>query len=573
MFLSLMSDSVVGKKTGPSFESQLQEQYISKLNSVEEGQIVSGHIIEVGQETVFVDVGLKSEGRISIDEFIEVPKIGSEVKVVLLRKEGRHGEVLVSKRKADEQIVWKNLKGSGESGNPVQGNITKKVKGGYEVDIGAGLKAFVPFSKVDIARVQDQDVYVGLQTRFFVEQLYNRGKANIVLNRKAWLEKESSRKREQFYKSVAIGDVYRGTVKSFTSFGAFIDLGGFDGLLHVNDMRWGHLNSPKDVVLVGEEVDVKVIRIDVDLQKVNLSLKHFTPDPWTKFEEKFSEEDIVVGNVTKITDFGAFIEIEEGIEGLLHISDMSWVKKVNHPKQIVNIGDEVKVKILKYNLDEAKLSLGLKHILPNPWDDIEERFSEGKVIKGTVKNVTNYGAFVRIEEGIDGLLHIEDMSWSKRIRNPNNIVKPEQELDVVVVSVDKENRRIRLGIKQLSEDPWEVLAKAFKPGSIIDGEVTNKTEFGVFVKVQGDIEGLIANSQMNQGDEENAKDGLLDTLKKGSKISAVVTDINIQRKRLSLSLRELKKKQEREDIVKYIHDDTDSEKVSLGYMLKEKSAN
>ena len=566
-----MSDSESGASKRQSFESQLQEQYITRLDQVEEGQLITGHVIEVGPETVFVDVGLKSEGRIPLDEFDQPPHVQDEVNVVLLRKEGRHGEVVVSKRKADEQEVWRALKESGETGEPVSGRVTRKIKGGYEVDLGAALRAFVPFSKVDVMRVRDEDAYVGLETRVFVEQLYNRGKVNIVLNRKSWLEREARKKRDQFYETAAVGDVYRGTVKTFTSFGAFVDLGGFDGLLHVNDMRWGHVASPKDAVVIGEEVNVKVIRIDRDTQKVNLSLKHFTPDPWTTFEERYAIDDVVPGKASKITDFGAFIEIEPGIEGLLHISDMSWVRKIGHPREVLAGGDEVRVKILDYDLERGKLSLGLKHVLPNPWDTVEERFPPGKVVKGTVRNITSYGAFVRVEEGIDGLLHVEDMSWTRKVRNPASVVQSGQEIEVAVVDLDKRARRIRLGLKQLSDDPWVALTRAFKRGSVIEGEVSSKTDFGVFLRVQGGIEGLIANNQLAEptGDAINkARDGI----SVGDQLKAVVTEVSADKQRLSLSLRELQRREERQELVKYIHDDEEPDRVSLGEYLRDRSA-
>ena len=565
-----MSDSEAGTSKPQSFESQLQEQYITRLDQVEEGQLITGHVIEVGPETVFVDVGLKSEGRIPLDEFDKPPHVKDEVNVVLLRKEGRHGEVVVSKRKADEQVVWRALKESDESGEPVQGRVSRKIKGGYEVDLGADLRAFVPFSKVDVMRVRDEDAYIGLETRFFVEQLYNRGKVNIVLNRKSWLEREARKKRDQFYESAAVGDVYRGMVKTFTSFGAFVDLGGFDGLLHVNDMRWGHVASPKDAVVIGEEVNVKVIRIDRETQKVNLSLKHFTPDPWTTFEERYGVEDVVTGKVSKITDFGAFIEIEPGIEGLLHISDMSWVKKIGHPREVLGGGDEVQVKILEYDLERGKLSLGLKHVLPNPWDTVEERFPPGKVVKGTVRNITSYGAFVQLEEGIDGLLHVEDMSWTKKVRNPGSVVQSGQEIDVAVVDLDKKARRIRLGLKQLSDDPWTSLARAFKRGSVIEGDVSSKTDFGVFLRVQGGIEGLIANNQLAEP-IGGAIDKMRDEINVGDHLKAVVTEVSADKQRLSLSLRELQRREERQELVKYIHDDEEPDRVSLGEFLRDRT--
>ena len=565
-----MSDSEAGTSKPQSFESQLQEQYITRLDQVEEGQLITGHVIEVGPETVFVDVGLKSEGRIPLDEFDKPPHVKDEVNVVLLRKEGRHGEVVVSKRKADEQVVWRALKESGESGEPVQGRVSRKIKGGYEVDLGADLRAFVPFSKVDVMRVRDEDAYIGLETRFFVEQLYNRGKVNIVLNRKSWLEREARKKRDQFYESAAVGDVYRGMVKTFTSFGAFVDLGGFDGLLHVNDMRWGHVASPKDAVVIGEEVNVKVIRIDRETQKVNLSLKHFTPDPWTTFEERYGVEDVVTGKVSKITDFGAFIEIEPGIEGLLHISDMSWVRKIGHPREVLGGGDEVQVKILEYDLERGKLSLGLKHVLPNPWDTVEERFPPGKVVKGSVRNITSYGAFVQLEEGIDGLLHVEDMSWTKKVRNPGSVVQSGQEIDVAVVDLDKKARRIRLGLKQLSDDPWASLARAFKRGSVIEGDVSSKTDFGVFLRVQGGIEGLIANNQLAEP-IGGAIDKMRDEINVGDHLKAVVTEVSADKQRLSLSLRELQRREERQELVKYIHDDEEPDRVSLGEFLRDRT--
>ncbi len=565
-----MSDSEAGTSKPQSFESQLQEQYITRLDQVEEGQLITGHVIEVGPETVFVDVGLKSEGRIPLDEFDKPPHVKDEVNVVLLRKEGRHGEVVVSKRKADEQVVWRALKESDESGEPVQGRVSRKIKGGYEVDLGADLRAFVPFSKVDVMRVRDEDAYIGLETRFFVEQLYNRGKVNIVLNRKSWLEREARKKRDQFYESAAVGDVYRGMVKTFTSFGAFVDLGGFDGLLHVNDMRWGHVASPKDAVVIGEEVNVKVIRIDRETQKVNLSLKHFTPDPWTTFEERYGVEDVVTGKVSKITDFGAFIEIEPGIEGLLHISDMSWVRKIGHPREVLGGGDEVQVKILEYDLERGKLSLGLKHVLPNPWDTVEERFPPGKVVKGSVRNITSYGAFVQLEEGIDGLLHVEDMSWTKKVRNPGSVVQSGQEIDVAVVDLDKKARRIRLGLKQLSDDPWASLARAFKRGSVIEGDVSSKTDFGVFLRVQGGIEGLIANNQLAEP-IGGAIDKMRDEINVGDHLKAVVTEVSADKQRLSLSLRELQRREERQELVKYIHDDEEPDRVSLGEFLRDRT--
>ena len=576
-----MSDPAKEKR--PVSAQRLQEQYINAIGEIEEGQLITGAVIEVGPELVFVDVGLKSEGRIPLEEFDQTPEVGTQVEVVLVRKESRSGDVLVSKRKADEEVLWRELKAAEADITPVHGVVARKIKGGYEVDLGAALRAFVPFSKVDVMRVRDEDAYVGLETHFLVEQLFNRGKANIVLNRKAWLERQAGRKRDEFYQTAQVGDVYRGTVKTFTSFGVFIDLGGFDGLLHVNDMRWGHVSSPRDIVEVGEEIDTKVVRIDRDTKKVNLSLKHFEADPWTTFEEHFQLDQVVDGRVIKTADFGAFIEIAEGIEGLLHISDMSWVRKVGHPREILNQGDEVQVKILGYDLGEGKLSLGLKHVLPNPWDGVEDRYRPGKVVPGTVRNVTSYGAFVRLEEGIDGLLHVDDMSWTKKVRNPSSVVVEEQELEVVVLEVDRSARRIRLGMKQLTDDPWQALSTAYPKGTTIEGEVTSKTDFGVFVRVQGGIEGLIPLAHLTEDDrprnerQSTAPDAdspvakAMEKIEVGQKLTAVVTELSVEKQRLALSLREYRKQEERKEMFQYLQDDEEPDKVSLGDLIKEKS--
>lgn len=552
-----------------SGDGSLQQQYVNSFQPVEEGQLLNGKVIEVGQELVYIDVGLKSEGRVPVAEFTELPEVGQSVDVVLLRKESRSGEVIVSRRKAEEQLLWRTLRTAAEQRTPIQGIIRRKIKGGYEVDLGAGTRAFVPFSKVDIMRVRNEDDYLNLQTSFFVEQLFSKGRANVVVNRRDWLEQEIKNRREQFYDHAEIGDVVDGTVKSFTSFGAFVDLGGFDGLLHVNDMRWGHVASPRDLVEIGQQLTVKIIRLDREAQKVNLSLKHFTEDPWTTFEERFQVGDTVRGTVTKLTDFGAFVAIADGIEGLVHVSDLSWVKRVRHPKEILAPGDEMEVKILAYDLEHAKLSLGLKQLLANPWDDVAERYPVGRRITARVSNLVSFGAFLNIEEGIDGLLHVEDMSWTERVADPSTIVKVGDEIEVMVLMVDPRQRRIKLGLKQLTEDPWTTLARAYKKGSQITGTVSRKADFGVFVTVEGDLEGLISKNHLTTGEssfEEAAK-----ALKIGDPIQALVLEINPQSQRLALSVRELRRRQVRAELVQYTHTDG-SDTVPLGDLVRRKNS-
>jgi small subunit ribosomal protein S1 len=557
-------------KPEPKNENRLQEEYIQTFAQVEEGQMLPGRVVEVTGDYVYVDVGLKSEGKIPIQEFQELPKRGDTVYVILLIKESRGGDVIVSKKRADEKLFWKNLRIAFDQHQPVFGTIARKIKGGFEVDLDDEVNAFLPLSKVDISRVVDPNQYMGLRTQFYIERLYHKSKVNIVVNRKDWLEQENRKKRDEFFSRIQIGDEVEGRVKTFTSFGAFVDLGGFDGLLHIHDMSWGHINSPKEVVSLGDTLRLKVIRLDPQEKKINLSLKHFTEDPWTHFEEHYHAGDILKGRVTKLTDFGAFVEISPGIEGLAHISELSWVKKIRHPKELLKEGDIVETKILSYDIQQSKLSLGLKQVLPNPWDDVDKRFPVGMRLKRKVKNITNFGAFLELEEGIDGLLHLDDLSWTKKVKHPSAVVKQDEEVEVMVIEIDKENRKIKLGIKQLTEDPWKSLSKAFPRGSSIEGQITSITDFGFFVKVQGDIEGLINKSNLFDSATETLDD-VLARFKVGDNIRAVVTDLNPEKQKLGLSLREYSRKVQQETMVKYIHDDTTEEKATLAELLKEKS--
>jgi len=551
-------------------EQRLREEYLQSLAQVAEGQMVPGQIVEADSEFVYVDVGLKSEGKIPVDEFEQSPNIGDTVYVILLSRESRRGEVIVSKKKADEKIFWKNLRIAFDQHEPVPGSIARRIKGGFEADLGNGVTAFLPLSKTDMTRVTDPAEYVGLKTSFYIERLYHHSKVNIVVNRRDWLEDENNRKREEFFQKTEIGDEVEGIVKTFTSFGAFIDLGGFDGLLHINDMSWGHINSPKEIVSIGDTIQVKVIRLDPEERKINLSLKHFSEDPWTHFEDHYRSGDVVKGKVTKLTDFGAFIEIEAGIEGLAHISEMSWVKKIRHPKELLQVNDNVETKILSYDIQQGKLSLGLKQVLPNPWDDIDNRYPVGMRLKRRIKNITNFGAFLEVEEGIDGLLHLDDMSWTKRPKHPSALYNEGDEIEVMVIDLDKENQRIKLGVKQLTEDPWRSLAKAFRRGSVIEGEITGITDFGLFMKVQGDIEGLVNKSNLFEPSTESIDD-VSERYKVGDTVKAVVVDINVDKQKLALSIREYTKRIQQEAMVQYIHDDSEEEKTTLADFIKSKS--
>ncbi len=567
-----MSDKDAANQTGPdqsALQQQLQEQYLKSLDELEVGQVVEGVIVQVGSENAFIDVGYKSEGKVPLEEFDEKPTIGDTVEVVLVSKETQSGETVVSKRKADEKIYWRRLKDAFNEHQPIEGKVTKSIKGGFEVMIGPRIRAFNPISKMDLHRVENPEEYVGLESLFYVERIYSEHRVNVVVSRRDWLEEDVERRKAEFFDNTTIGDEVEGTVKSFTSFGAFIDLGGFDGLLHINDMSWGHVTRPKDVVKKGEVITLRVIRMDPEEQKINLSLKHMTEDPWYTFEDRYQIDQVVTGRVTKLTDFGAFIELEEGIEGLAHISELSWVKRIRHPEEILRPGDEVETKILDYDLQQGKVSLGLKQVLPNPWDDIADSYPVGLRLTRPVKKITNTGAFVELEEGIDGFLHVDDLSWTKRYRNPGAVLTEGEEIDCIVIDLDPLEHNIRLGVKQLSEDPWESLKSAFPEGTIIEGEVTNITDFGVFVRVQGGIEGLVNKAQVADPRIQSFDDAVRH-INVGDEVNAVVTEVSIPRQKLSLSFRELERKQQREELEKYIHDEEEESTVTLGDFLKDK---
>ncbi|HWR10924.1 MAG TPA: 30S ribosomal protein S1 [Rectinemataceae bacterium] len=552
------------------FQTQLQEQYLKSFEGLEEGDLIDGKVVQIAGDFVFVDVGYKSEGKIPVIEFgDEVPKVGDDVKVILVKKETHSGEVIVSKKRAEEKVFWKAVANAFKEHQPVDGTIEKEVKGGFEADLGHGLKGFLPSSKADIQRVESGEGFVGLKSKFYLERLYSEKKINIILNRRKWLEEDIDKRREAFFQNVQIGDTVKGVVKSFTSFGAFIDLGGFDGLLHINDMSWGHVTRPKDYVRKGQEIELKVIRLEPEEKRINLSLKHFSQDPWFTFEEKYHVNDIVKGKVTKLTDYGAFIELEEGIEGLAHISEFSWVKKVHKPEDMLKPGDLVDCMVLGYDIQAGKVSLGLKQVQVNPWDSINDHYPVGMRLTRKIVKVTNAGAFVELEEGIDGFLHVDDLSWTSRVKNPASVLHEGEEIEVVVIESNPEERNVRLGVKQLSEDPWRSFARAFRVGSIVEGTVSNVTDFGVFVKVQGDIDGLVKKQDLSS-DRDVSWDDALKTFTVGMAVKAVVVDLNPERQKLGLSIRDLVQRQQREEISKFMQSEDNDAGYTIGDLLKER---
>ena len=559
-------------KDGENIQTQLQEEYLKSLEQLEEGQLVEGRVIQVTPDQVFIDVGYKSEGKIPISEFTEIPNIGDAVPVILIAKENKHGEVIVSKQKADAKLFWKNLRQAFADHRAVEGVIEKQVKGGFDVNLGAGVHAFLPVSQSDVQKVDKPEKILNLKIRAYVERLYSDGKINIVVNRRKCMEEELEHKRNNFFENTPIGSDVTGVVKSFTSFGAFIDLGGFDGLLHINDMSWGHVTRPKDFVKKGQEIRLKVIRIDRQEKRINLSLKHYSDDPWIHFEEKYHVNDIVKGKVTKLTEFGAFIELEEGIEGLAHISEFSWVKKIQKPQDLLKPGDLVECMILGYDLQAGRVSLGLKQVQENPWENIEEKYPVGTRIKRKVVKLTNAGAFIELDEGIDGFLHADDMSWTRKAKGPGNGLSVGQEVEVMVISVDTQNRNVKLGIKQLSEDPWKNFCDNYKQGSPVEGEVASVTDFGIFIRVPGGIEGLIHKTNLVENRDEDPDDALK-KYKAGDKVKAVVLEIQSDKQKAAFSIRDYQKKVQREEISRYMTGEESSDSTyTLGAVLKSKKS-
>lgn len=556
------------KNTDEGTQTQLQFMKDYDVNPPTTG-LAKGRVVVVSDDTVYVDVGAKAEGRIPIEEFDKVPQVGDEVEVFIEKTD----PLVVSKEKADKQLLKNQIRTYIENNEPINGTITKVVKGGFEVTLPGKMVAFLPISQADIQRIENPEEYIGTKGQFLVEKCtYDRHakRDNIVVNRRKYLEQVMERNRDKFFAEVHIGDTVKGTVKSFTSFGAFIDLGGFDGLLHINDMSWGHVTRPRDFVKKGEEIELKVVRLDPEEKRINLSLKHFTPDPWIHFEDKFHVNDIVKGKVTKISDFGAFIELAEGIEGLAHISEFSWVKKITKPEEMVKPGDEVECMILGYDIQAGRVSLGLKQVTPNPWDTIDKLYPVGSRLKGKVVKLTNAGCFVQLEEGIDGFLHVDDMSWTKRVKHPGSEVKVGDEIDVIVLESNPETRRITLGVKQLTEDPWKEFSDQYGPGALVEGEVSSITDFGIFVKVPGDIEGLIHKQNLVENPEDDP-DEVLKKYKVGDKVKAVVIDINPKDKRMAFSVKDYKKHLQQAEVSKYMSDTKDDEGFTLGDMLKSKN--
>jgi small subunit ribosomal protein S1 len=477
------------------YEAML-EMYDQTLSNIEEGEIVKATVLRITENAVILDVGFKSEGAITKDEFKnpEDLKPGDEVEVYLENLEDQEGVVVLSKKKADFLRVWEKIKRAYEENDQVPGTLTRKIKGGVTVDL-MGVDAFLPGSQIALRRVPNIEDLIGQTFDFKIIKL-NKRRRNIVVSRRVILEEERETKREQLVKELLVGQVRKGVVKNVTDFGAFIDLGGLDGLLHITDMSWGRVGHPSEIVQIGDDMDVKVLDIDWNRERISLGLKQLLPYPWKDIERKYPVGARVRGKVVSITNYGAFVELEKGVEGLVHISEMSWTRNVKHPSKLVSIGDEIEAVVLKVDRDDEKISLGMKQIEEDPWLALPEKYPVGTRVEGKVRNLTSFGAFVEIEPGIDGLIHISDMSWTKRIQHPSEMLRKGDDVQVVVLGVDPENKRISLGLKQTTDDPWEEIAQRFAPGVEQDGKVVRLLDDGVVVDLGDDIEGFVPKSQV-----------------------------------------------------------------------------
>lgn len=491
------SEAAAVEDVGSSEE--LEKLYEESLKHIQEGEIVRGRVVHIGRDTVLVDVGYKSEGTIDLDEFPDHGselQVGEEVDVLLEEKEDSEGQVVLSKEKANRIKVWDEISQRYDRDEVVEGVVIARIKGGLTVDIG--LKAFLPGSQIDLRPVRNLDKLIGEKLQMRIIKL-NKRRGNIVLSRRVLLEEERQHAKEKTLASLAEGQTVEGVVKNITEYGAFIDLGGIDGLLHITDMSWGRVSHPSELFAIGDNVTVMVLKFDQEHERVSLGLKQTTPDPWTNVAEKYPEESRVSGKVVSITDYGAFIELEEGIEGLVHVSQMSWARRTRHPSKIVNIGDTIEAVVLSVDKERKRISLGMKQIEPNPWTTVDERYPVGGEIEGKVRNLTDFGAFIALEEGIDGLIHISDMSWTQRVKHPSEILKKGQRVCAVVLNVDKENERLSLGLKQMEPDPWTLVETKYQVGQEVRVKIVKITNFGAFAELEDGVEGLIHLSELGQG--------------------------------------------------------------------------
>ena len=563
--------SVSSEKSGMGQgEEEFKELYEESLKTFQEGEVVKGRIVSIDKDYVMVDIGYKSEGRIPMQEFLSptgeiTAKTGETVDVLIEKRDDEEGDILLSKDRAAKILVWDEISRIYREDGVIGGKIVGKVKGGLTVDIG--LPAFLPGSQIDLQPVRDMDGLLGATFAFKILK-YNKKRNNVVLSRRVLLEKEREEQRSTILNTIENDQVLEGVVKNITDYGVFVDLGGIDGLLHVTDMSWGRATHPSELFKVGDVIKVKVMNFDRERHRVSLGLKQLHPDPWTTVTERYPIGGRVTGKIVNLTDYGAFVELENGVEGLIHVSEMSWTQKVKHPSKIVSVGEVVEAVVLSVDAEKKRISLGMKQVEPNPWDVIAEKYPVGTVIEGKIKNITDFGLFIGIDEGIDGLVHISDISWTKRLKHPSEMYKKGQEVQAKVLHIEKEQERFSLGIKQLEPDPWEEIPRRYPTGSVVNGVITNVTDFGIFVEIEEGVEGLV---HVSEASKEKIKTPV-GLFKVGDTISAKVINVSKKDRKIGLSIRRAKKDEEQSMFKEYLNSSKEASS-NLGDLLREEMEN
>jgi small subunit ribosomal protein S1 len=549
--------------TGDDFKTLFEES----LRTVRPGGVVKGRVVGITPSHVMVDVGYKSEGQIPLHEFLDRSgnpqvKVGDEIDVFFDSSESEGGGIVLSRQRAENMKVWEDIEKAAHDGGGVEGVIVAKVRGGFKVDLG--VPAFLPGSHVDIRPTRNLDRFLGTRDKFAVLK-FNRARGNVVVSRRALLEKERDSLKKEILKVLEEGVILEGMVKNITSYGAFVDLGGIDGILHISDMSWGRIGHPSEMVNVGDHIKVVVLKFDAERERISLGMKQIMPDPWNTVAEKYAIGTRLQGKVVSLVDYGAFVELEKGVEGLIHISEMSWTKKIAHPSKVVQVGETVEVVVLNVDPNHRRISLGLKQVMPNPWEQAREKYPVGTVIKGPVRSVTDFGIFVGVEEGIDGLVHVSDLHWTKKVKHPSELYKKGDVVEAKVLGIDVANERFSLGVKQLSTDPWQLIAQKYPIGSKVKGEVASVPDFGVFVRLEEGVEGLIHVSQLST--ERVDKPSSL--FKPGDSVEAEVINVDPHERKLGLSVRALKKTEERQEMENYLKREKEGGRFSFEAILNE----
>jgi len=562
----LMSSAVIEEVS-----QEEQDRYLSTFSEINEREIVTGRVIGMNEKEILIDIGFKSEGVIHRDEFTEdtLPEVGEKLDVYLERMEDESGKTVLSKEKADFLRRWTQLREIHETGEIISGRIVRRIKGGMVVDL-EGVQAFLPGSQIDVRPVKDFDKYIDTEMELRVVK-FNEFRKNVVVSHKAILEESLAEQQDELFEKLEVGNVMEGRVKNITDFGVFIDLGGIDGLLHITDLSWGRVNHPSELIGMDDTLTIKIIAFDKEKKRVSLGLKQLTPHPWENLEDRYPEGTKISGKIVSLTNYGAFVEIEPGVEGLVHVSEMSWTRHIKNPSEMFSLGDEVEAVVLAINAEERKISLGAKQLQADPWDQIEEKYMVGTIVKGKVINLTQFGAFVELEEGIDGLIHVSDLSWTKVVRHPKEIIEKGQTVEVRVLEVSRESRRIALGLKQVEEDPWPELVKQFETGKEIEGEVVRVLDKGIILMLDQDVEGIIPFGRQ----PKRQRKALSSKYKAGQKMSGVVMEVKPDDKKVVLYVEELSsdKPGKVDEVQEYLEsqDEPEGEKIEIPTGATEKT--